>query len=85
MLRGRVASIMASLFDILTALGLLPFSGWLMDRVFASVLKSIHFMFSVSPYRAAVSLSVCKNVARLCFVPLMSWSSSFSVGMNTIF
>lgn len=76
---------LASLFEILGALGLLPFSGWLMDRVFASVLKSFHFMLSVSPYRAAVSLSVCRNVARLCLHPLMSWSSSFSVGMNTIF
>ena len=81
---GSVFSMVASLFDILMFRGLLPFSGLLIDSVFASVLKSVHLRAKASPYLDAVSFRVCRNVASRCFVPLMSWSNSFSVGMNVI-
>ena len=32
----------------------------------------------------AVSFKVCMKVASWCLHPLMSWSISFSVGMNVI-
>jgi len=46
---GMVWSITASLVDIFMVLALLPFSGWLIEIVRASVLKSVHLRFRASP------------------------------------
>jgi len=81
---GSAFNMVANLFDTLRLRGLLPFSGLLIDSVLASVSKSVHFSCSASPYLHAVSFRVCKNVASRCFVPLISWSISVSVGMNVI-
>lgn len=81
---GNVMSIAISLAETLASLGLLFFSGSLMIMVWRSVSMSVHFKRMASPLRAAVSFSVCSRVDSWCLVPLMNWSSSFSVGMKMI-
>ena len=43
---------------------------------------SVHSNCHASPHLAPVSYNICRNVAVLCPLPAMSWSSSVSVGMK---
>jgi len=82
---GSVEIIKANLLDIFIDLAVLPFSGLLIAKVLASVSRSVHLICRASPYLAAVSLRVCRNVDKVCLHPLTSWSISVSRGMKTIF
>lgn len=64
--------------------GLLPFSGsFIIMSLFWSSMFS-HFSRRISPIRMAVSLAIWSMTLSFRPVPLMTWSSSCSVGMNGI-
>jgi len=79
--RGSAFSIAISVMLILNCLGLLPFSGVIVMILFLKSM-SVHCSCHASPHLAPVSFSIWRNVAVLCPLPAMSWSSSVSVGMN---
>jgi len=62
--------------------GLLFFSGdWILMQLL-SLSTSIHLIAQASPGLAAVSLMSCVNAALFGSSPLISWSTSISVGMK---
>ena len=81
---GSALSMLVSLADILSSLGLLPFSGVTLIDGF-SVSMSVHFSLQASPQRMPVSLSSWRKVAIRWLHPPISWSTSFSVGMKGSF
>ncbi len=73
-----------SLLDILSILGLLPFSG--ITRIVPfSRLTSVHSRRLVSPILTPVSFSSWRRGVNFLEQPAMSWSISFSVGMKGSF
>ena len=62
--------------------GLLPFAGWLIVSILRSVSMSFHSSDKASIVLAALSFSICRNVATRLLVVAISWSISVSCGMN---
>ena len=61
---GSVFSMFISLFDILSARGLLPFSGVILTEAFSKSM-SIHLSLHASPHLIPVSFRSCRKVAVL--------------------
>jgi hypothetical protein len=78
---GSLSSMANSRLVILRSLGLLFFSGEMRTQL-RSVSRSIHRSPHASPGRHAVSLTNCRNAARLASTAEMSWLISISVGMK---
>ena len=81
LLCGSLFTMLRSLSDMRSSRGLLSFDG-VMLSVFCSGDRSVHWSFTASHIRAAVSLSVCSSVANRFPHEAISWSISVSVGMN---
>jgi len=80
---GSWFSMSISLLLMGTMRGLLFLLG-LMFSVLCSVDRSIHWSFTASLIRMAVSLSACNSMDVRLPHEAMSWSISVSVGMNGI-
>jgi len=81
LLCGSSFIMLSSLSDMCRSRGLLFLDG-VMLSVLCSGDRSIHLSFTASDIRMAVSLSVWSSVANRFPHEAISWSISFSVGMN---
>jgi len=79
---GIALTISMRCVDIGSVRGLLPFAGWLIVSTLRSVSMSFHSSASASIVRAALSFSICRNVATRLLAVAISWSISASCGMN---
>ena len=80
--RGRASNIPTSFCVTFHILGLLPFSGSFRVMMCFSESMFVRAKCFAFPHLIAVSLSSCRKVAVLGPVPLISESTSASVGMK---